>query len=328
MNYSNKTQYLPNLVWKKIIENLGPGHYRFVGPTNQQVRRIYRETFSCNTSIESGLESKSRAKILLQEVLASPQEENDDGDDDGDNDEPIRVPIRVCKCATSKGKLEILQWLHKDPRYNLISGVNGNFFEAAALAGHLEVLKFTRGLYSTNAGRENTNTNAVDDYDFNVGAHSLQNECPWDARTCWAAARGGQLEVLQWLRSGADPCPWNQDTCSAAAEGGHLEVLKWLRSGEDPCPWNEYTCSAAALRGHLEVLEFARSGEDPCPWDERTCWAAVLGGHWGVLQWARNAPTPCPWDAEYCQWVAQRDGHLEIVHWVRLARGHVYHDGM
>jgi hypothetical protein len=21
---------------------------------------------------------------------------------------------------------------------------------------------------------------------------------PWDRKTCWAAARGGQLEVLQW----------------------------------------------------------------------------------------------------------------------------------
>jgi len=33
--------------------------------------------------------------------------------------------------------------------------------------------------------------------------------------------------VLKLLRS--EGCPWNERTCSAAAEGGHLEVLKRLR---------------------------------------------------------------------------------------------------
>jgi len=46
------------------------------------------------------------------------------------------------------------------------------------------------------------------------------------------AATGGQLEVLQWLRTNG--CPWNADTCSVAATGGHLEVLQWLRA--NGCP--------------------------------------------------------------------------------------------
>jgi hypothetical protein len=28
--------------------------------------------------------------------------------------------------------------------------------------------------------------------------------------TCWAAAKGGNLEVLQWLHQNG--CPWNEDT--------------------------------------------------------------------------------------------------------------------
>ena len=33
--------------------------------------------------------------------------------------------------------------------------------------------------------------------------------------------------------------------CPAAAKGGHLEVLKWLR--ENGCPWDEETCRYAAV---------------------------------------------------------------------------------
>merc|ERR1711934_735087 len=49
-----------------------------------------------------------------------------------------------------------------------------------------------------------------------------------------AAARGGQLETLKWLRSKG--CPWDEDACAGAAESGHLEMVKWLRS--EGCPWD------------------------------------------------------------------------------------------
>lgn len=48
-------------------------------------------------------------------------------------------------------------------------------------------------------------------------------------------ARGGHLEVLQWLRS--EECPYDEGACRAAARSGHLEVLQWLRS-DDECPWD------------------------------------------------------------------------------------------
>ena len=52
-----------------------------------------------------------------------------------------------------------------------------------------------------------------------------ENGCPWDERTCAAAAAGGKLEVLKWARENG--CPWDESTCAAAAAGGHLEVLQW-----------------------------------------------------------------------------------------------------
>eukprot|EP00588_Corethron_pennatum_P020430 CAMPEP_0194332666 /NCGR_PEP_ID=MMETSP0171-20130528/59922_1 /TAXON_ID=218684 /ORGANISM="Corethron pennatum, Strain L29A3" /LENGTH=51 /DNA_ID=CAMNT_0039094613 /DNA_START=21 /DNA_END=173 /DNA_ORIENTATION=+ len=50
--------------------------------------------------------------------------------------------------------------------------------------------------------------------------------------TCWGAAKGGHLAVLQWLRE--KRCPWNSLTCMGAAKGGNLEVLQWAR--EEGCP--------------------------------------------------------------------------------------------
>ena len=57
------------------------------------------------------------------------------------------------------------------------------------------------------------------------------------------AARGGHLEVLQWLR--LQDAPLGSQTCSKAAAGGHLAVLQWLL--EQGCHLDEATCAAAAM---------------------------------------------------------------------------------
>ncbi len=73
----------------------------------------------------------------------------------------------------------------------------------------------------------------------------------WNENTCAADAKGGHLEILQWLKS--QGFPWDWQTCANAAEGGRLELLQWARS--QGCPWNEMTCALAARRGHLKVLQ-------------------------------------------------------------------------
>ena len=125
---------------------------------------------------------------------------------------------------------------------------------------------------------------------------------------CTSAAKGGQLEVLEWLRE--NECPWDKNTCEEAAYSGHLEVLQWAR--ENGCPWKEDTCWSAAQGGQLEALQWAR--ENGCPWDERTCRSAAWGGHLPVLQWARE--NGCPWDETTCACAAWC-GHLEMLQWAR-----------
>ena len=65
----------------------------------------------------------------------------------------------------------------------------------------------------------------------------------------------------------APKCPWNERTCEAAAWSGELECLKYAH--ENGCPWDEETCAAAAeggmapVEGHLECLKYAH--ENGCP---------------------------------------------------------------
>ena len=105
-------------------------------------------------------------------------------------------------------------------------------------------------------------------------------------------------------------------TCAEAARGGHLEVLQWVRA--QGCPWDEGTCCEASKGGHLEVLQWAR--EQGCPWDEDTCWGAFEGGHLEVLQWAQEQG--CPWDwgrlVSACAWQKAVPTVLEVLQWARV----------
>ena len=83
--------------------------------------------------------------------------------------------------------------------------------------------------------------------------HKGREDSTGNTDSCRAAAGGGQLEVLQRLRSQDPPCPWDEDTCSAAAKGGHLEVLRWLRSQQPPCPWDPVSCKGLASN-HIHVV--------------------------------------------------------------------------
>ena len=135
------------------------------------------------------------------------------------------------------------------------------------------------------------------------------NNCEWAVHTCSAAAGGGHLAVLQWLR--ANGCPWDADTCFRAAQGGHLATLQWARA--NGCDWNAGTCSQAAKGGHLAVLQWARA--NGCDWSEYTCSAAAEGGHLAVLQWARA--NGCDWDRAGCLEAAPAGS--EVREWIHAA---------
>ena len=79
---------------------------------------------------------------------------------------------------------------------------------------------------------------------------------------CCAAARGGQIETLQWLRRNG--APWSASAIAAAASGGHIHVLRWMRA--NACPWDEDACARAAGEGNIAALEWLRDAG--APWQE------------------------------------------------------------
>ena len=71
---------------------------------------------------------------------------------------------------------------------------------------------------------------------------------------CAAAARNGQVGVLDWIHQ-HHPVPVNSLLCAAAPDG-HIPVLLWLKETVPIDLNNVYVWWEAAFYGHLHVLEW------------------------------------------------------------------------
>ena len=187
------------------------------------------------------------------------------------------------------GSIEVLEYLRERGYQFDGKACGGKASDGAARGGHLEALKFLRG---------------------------LDPPCPWSSYTCCLAAKGGHLDVLKWCRSQKPPCRWSSGMCATAAERGHLDVLKWCRTKIPPCPWSAGTCSGAACGGHLDVLKWLRAQTPPCPWTDQACVQAAYGGHLEVLKWLRSQDPPCPWHRSTCSNIASKYGHQNVIDWI------------
>lgn len=119
---------------------------------------------------------------------------------------------------------------------------------------------------------------------------------------CCAAAREGHIHVLQWAISSGG-ARVDEETCAAAASGGRLDVIKFLRSlSPTPCPWDVRVWIAAAGCGNVKVFEWLAYKLCPRPLapgtagiaaadskeeDHAVCSAAAEAGHLKALQWLR-----------------------------------------
>lgn len=83
----------------------------------------------------------------------------------------------------------------------------------------------------------------------------------FDARTCAAAAFGGALRTLKYLRE-IWSCEWDAETCFEAIREGHLDVLEW--SVGNGCPWSldavdksgQTGLEIAEARNHTHIVSF------------------------------------------------------------------------
>jgi hypothetical protein len=145
-------------------------------------------------------------------------------------------------------------------------------------------------------------------------AYAHEHGCPWDARTCEAAARRGKLNTLRYAHEHG--CPWDARTVNAAAEQGKVVCLEYALVHNCPtdgsittskaaarslsclvlahqhrCLWDSSTCASAARAGKLECLKYLF--EQRCPWDVDTTYAAAEAGKLDCLEYAHEHG--CPW---------------------------------
>jgi len=130
------------------------------------------------------------------------------------------------------------------------------------------------------------------------------------AATCTQAAKGGHLDVLEWLH--LNSCfEGSALALNEAARAGNLNIVKWLvehgcqeddntqtwalQGGPEMLQWlvvdwgislQASLCSQAAAGGNLLALKWLR--RKGCPWNACTCEFAAFHGHLGVLKWARQ----------------------------------------
>lgn len=157
--------------------------------------------------------------------------------------------------------------------------------------------------------------------DLSVVVYACEMHAPRDQKAVYAACRHGHLDVVDWLVGSG--CPWKEKdehdqphmggmACEAAAEGGHLHVLQFLRSQHMNAKWNHKTPMKAAERGHLEVLRWAM--ENRCPVDPYTYHGAAMYGHVHILEYLHA--THAPYDA-FAANAAAGQGHLHVLEWFK-----------
>ena len=62
--------------------------------------------------------------------------------------------------------------------------------------------------------------------------YAHERGCPWDAKTCWYAAKYGHLECLKYAHERG--CPWDAKTYLCAMSNGNMEVILFLIEREHP----------------------------------------------------------------------------------------------
>ena len=152
---------------------------------------------------------------------------------------------------------------------------------------------------------------------------------------CAALAKRGDKRLLSYVLSDEDwrPPDLGQDVCAAAAAGGHVGLLEWLRF-EKNAPWDATVVQAAVKGGHLTVLRWLcrhimnREFGSIVDAQNVIMRTAVQHGHLEIVQWVYgrmdgNHTPAATMDDNYATHViaSAQYGQLAVLQWLVLNIG-------
>ncbi len=106
----------------------------------------------------------------------------------------------------------------------------------------------------------------------------------WNAKTCYLAAKGNHLDILEYLH--VHRCPWDETTFIGGIEGSNIdEISECVKYAYDnDCPWDASVCAEAAKQGNLKTLDWLHFKW--CPWNDEVYRKAAEHGHIKCLRYA------------------------------------------
>lgn len=126
------------------------------------------------------------------------------------------------------------------------------------------------------------------------------------------AARGGHVDVLEWLSS-LPNCPFGRLVWRVAADGGHVSVLNWLKPQN--IPRDGSVLRLAAFRGHIQALEWYETHIGSLSSHLIDIMGlAAAGGKIALLKWLRDE-RKMPLIKDACS-SAAKYGQIETLRWL------------
>jgi len=192
-----------------------------------------------------------------------------------------------------------LIWKRDDRMMKWAKGHGATFDESstinAARKGNWEALQWGRS-----HGAPLTSPEVCDWIAFHGNLEMIQwarrNGAPWGGNACKIAAKKGHLNVLQWAKE--DGAPWTvSEVLVAAARGGNLSILQWVlltanEDGLDVSKMNDVkeVSVEAMQREDVEMLEWA--WKNKLPFNKKLCLLAARKRNLELLKWARGKGIP------------------------------------
>lgn len=207
----------------------------------------------------------------------------------------------TCSYLAYYGHLECLKWAHSQKALIPLT-----FSETAMQGGDRETFHWLG--WNGFAKVEEMCAKAA------LHGHKDYLECVWEWGHTFepliasAAARGGNLEILQWLR--LKKCPWDKTVCSSAARMGHIEIVQWAH--KNGAVLDHDTLMEAGISGHLPILIYAFS--KGLRLNEYDFQHVTNAGHLHILQWGYQSGMEMNLD-----WIRNKAttcNHFHILEWL------------